>query len=461
MVARGKFPHHSGFPPKRIDWWIYWSVNPLPYQLCPFSILNLNPILNPMEMLNLLISDETLRDGEQQVGLFFDDKKTLAQLIARTGVHHIALMPAVHSTESQLVNTLIAEGFGSQIVASTMMKREAINQSQACGVRQIILFHAVSDRLLFLRNGVIAADPRFQGKTIDDDIPPAVVRRLRETMLANALEHIRYARSLGLRVCFAAEDASRADFHFLVDCINTLAPDLDQFLLCDTVGVLTPEKTFIWLRDLLTCAAAVPLTVHFHNDMGLALENTIQAIRAGATGVSGTFCGIGERAGNVPLEQLLYGLRSRFGWEVAGIDYDAVEQVVAYLREQGFQPHAPYSRQAQCHESGIHVSSLLRDRQSYHIFPHSHPEIWFGKCSGISNFQYLFEHYLKQPLERRQYEWLRDSIKAIAIQEKKSFSPEEVLELIHQRGLLDVPLPKNSVNIRDYRSSSSRKSRAS
>lgn len=389
-----------------------------------------------METLNLLVSDETLRDGEQQVGLFFEDKAALAQKIAQTGVHQIALMPAIHPTEAQLVNDLINSGLQQQIVASTMMRQSAIDESKACGVDQIILFHAVSDRLLFLRDSVVAADPLMKNATVDAVTAPSLILEIRQRMLANALAHVSYAASQGLRVCFAAEDASRADFHFLVDCINTLAPYIDQFLLCDTVGILTPEKAFVWIRDLLECTESVPLSVHFHNDMGLALENTIQAVCAGAAGISGTLGGIGERAGNAPLEQVLQGLRLRFGWEVPGIDYDAIANVVEYLHGQGHRPHAPYSRQAQRHESGIHVSSLLRDRKSYAVFPHGNPDIWFGKGSGTSSLQYLFEHHLKQTLTRTQYEQLRAAIKAIAIQEKRSFSVSEVLALIDAQNLL-------------------------
>lgn len=391
-----------------------------------------------METIDLLISDETLRDGEQQVGLFFEDKAALARLIARTGVHQIALMPAMHASEAQLVEDLVTDGFKQQVIASTLMKRSVIDQSKACGVRQIILFHAVSDRLLFLRDRAIAADPTLQDKTIDSNMCPSLIersiRQCRQMMLENALAHVKYAVDQGLRVCFAAEDASRAEFDFLVDCINTLGPYIDQFLLCDTVGILTPEKTAEWIGNLIqktSCArASVPLCVHFHNDMGLALENTIQAVRAGALGISSTMGGIGERAGNAPLEQVLHGLRSRFGWEVDGIDYDAIDQVVAYLHARGHRPHAPYSKQAQRHESGIHVSSLLRDPKSYAIFEHDQPEIWFGKCSGASNFRYLFEHYLQQPLEASEYERLRAVIKAIALSEKRSFSVAEVLDLI-------------------------------
>lgn len=387
-----------------------------------------------METITLTVSDETLRDGEQQVGLFLepDTKYALAHRVVNAGIHQIALMPAVHETEEQLVQQLVAEGLESQVIASTLMGRSFIEQSKACGVRQIILFHAVSDRLLFLRDAPTANDPAYRDKTLDDAIATAVMPAIRQRMVEKVLDHLRYATDLGLRVYFAAEDASRADFAFLVDCIDAFAPYIDQVLLCDTVGALTPEKTFIWVHDLLEYADSVPLAVHFHNDMGMALENTIQAVLAGATGISGTLGGIGERAGNAPLEQVLNGLRMRFGWEVEGIDYDALAIATESLHQMGLRPHPPYSQQAQCHESGIHVSSMLRDRQSYSILPYGTPEIWFGKCSGASNFQYLFEHHLQRPLTPEQYERLRVAIKALSIQKRRSFSMEDILDLLNQ-----------------------------
>lgn len=394
-----------------------------------------------METIHLQISDETLRDGEQQVGIFFEreTKQKLAHLIAQTGVHQIALMPAIHATEEHLVKTLVQEGLQHQVAASTMMARQLIDQAKACGVQQIILFHAVSDRLLFLRDPGMRHHPEYQFKTVDDQIPQLLIDRIRQNMLETVLKHLRYAAGLGLKICFAAEDASRADFDFLVEAIRLFKPYLEQFLLCDTVGILTPEKTYIWIHDLLECAERAPLSVHFHNDMGLALENTIQAVRAGAIGISGTFGGIGERAGNVALEQALNGLRLRFGWEVAGIDYDALAHVTACLDRFNIRANPPYSPQAQRCETGIHVNSILRDRHSYAVFPHAEPEIWFGKCSGASNFQYLFEYYLKQPLTREQYERLRSTIKILSIQQRRSFSLAEVAEML-EKGILEVEL---------------------
>jgi len=398
-----------------------------------------------METVKLQISDETLRDGEQQVGVFFEyeTKRHLASLIAQTGVHQIALMPAIHATEEHLVRTLVQSGLGHQIVASTMMMRQLIDRANACGVKQIILFHAVSDRLLFLRDRSLRHHPQYHHKTIDDGIPAEIIHQIRHNMLATVLEHLRYATQLGLKICFAAEDASRADFEFLVECICDFRPYLEQFLLCDTVGCLTPEKSYTWIHNLLERTDQASLSVHFHNDMGLALENTIQAVRAGATGISGTFGGIGERAGNVALEQVLNGLRLRFGWEVAGIDYDALVQVTDYLQQLQVRATPPYSAQAQHCETGIHVNSILRDRQSYSIFPYAEPEIWFGKCSGASNFQYLFEHCLQRPLSRDQYERLRSSIKILSIQQRRSFSRQDVLEML-EHGILEAETGLNN-----------------
>jgi len=382
--------------------------------------------------IRLTIFDETLRDGEQQVGLFFDreTKQALAQLIAQTGVHHLALMPAVHDTEVSLVKSLINQGLGSQIVASTMMGERFIDQSQECGVKTLILFHAISDRLLWLRDPEIRNNPQYQYQTLEEAGNTQLINQIRQRMLDKVLVQLNYAAAKGLKICFAAEDASRADFDFLVECINKFEPYIDHFLLCDTVGILTPETTKFWIRNLLELAPNASLIVHFHNDFGLALENTIQALAAGATGISGTFGGIGERAGNVAIEQVLNGLKLRFGWQVERINYDALAHVSNYLENQGIRANIPFSNEARRYETGIHVKSLLRDRNSYYPFAHGQPEIWFGKCSGASNFQYLFEHYLQQPRSVEEYQQYRDLIKAISIAQKRSFSAEEVLILL-------------------------------
>ncbi len=237
-----------------------------------------------MRTLPLIVSDETLRDGEQQPGLFFSfkTKQTLAHLAAQAGVHQIAIMPAIHEAEERLLKTLVAEGLGSITIASTMLgKKEFIDRSIACGVEQIILFYTVSDRLLLLR------DPEARNLKAPAD-KNEILQRARQNMINKVLENLRYATSaeVGLKVEFAAEDASRADFNFLVECIRKFQPYVEHFILCDTMGILSPEKTYIWVRDLLELTDNAPLAVHFHNDFGMALENTIQAVLAGASMIS-------------------------------------------------------------------------------------------------------------------------------------------------------------------------------
>ncbi|WGV25103.1 2-isopropylmalate synthase [Halotia branconii] len=385
-----------------------------------------------MKTLPIKISDETLRDGEQQVGIFFSyqTKRKLAHLIAQTGVDGLAIMPCVCEQEAELVTSLISEGWDSLINASTMMGKQHIDQAKSYGVKRIILFHAVSDRLLFLRDSHIRFMQELQGKTIDDDIPSQVINRIRQNAIDVIVENLHYATKVaGLKVIFAAEDASRSDFDFLVECIRSCSPYIEHFLLCDTVGVLSPEKSYIWVNDLLQSTTDVPLGVHYHNDMGLGLENTLQSLMAGATLVSGTFCGLGERAGNVALEQVLNGLRVRFGIEVEGIDYNAIAAVTNYIEEMGIRPAPPYSQTAQRHESGIHVNSLFRDPKSYAIFTHNKIDVVFGKWSGVSNFQYLFEKQLQNPQPRKQYEKMRSVIKSLAAEQERYFTANEVLEL--------------------------------
>jgi benzylmalate synthase len=394
-----------------------------------------------MSTIPLEIFDETLRDGEQQAGLFFsyEDKKKLARLISQTGVHRIDIMPMVDDSEEQLLKALVADGMGSLLAPATMMGKTFIDHAKSCGVERIILFYAVSDRLLFLRDPEIRRNLMFRDKTVDDNIPEVVLGRVRKNMTRKVLQNLQYATSeaVGLKVDFAAEDASRADFDFLGHCIREFRPYVENFMLCDTVGILSPEKAFNWVSQLLEVTNHAPLAVHFHNDLGLALENTIQAVIAGASMVSGTFNGIGERAGNVALEQVLNGLKIRFGLEVEGIDYDAVERVATHLNQLGIRPALPYSKAAQAHETGIHVNSILRDRKSYSTFEHEELEIWFGKYSGSSNFQYLFEKCLDRPLTKDRYNHMRGVIKALSLKHQRCFSAHEVVALFEE-GVFDV-----------------------
>lgn len=384
-----------------------------------------------MQTLPIKIADSTLRDGEQQAGLFFSHKTKykLAHLIAQTKVDYINITPWVCDQDLELAKILVSEGFANRLSADTLIGKQCIDLAQKCGIKQIVLFKGLSDRLLWLRDPQIRRMNEFRGKTIDDHIPLKIIEQIRQNAIDLIVENLRYATEQGLKVDFAIEDASRADFHFLVQCLRSFRPYIQHCLLCDTVGVLNPEKSYVWINDLIQSVPGVSLGVHYHNDLGMALENTLQSLQAGATLVSGTFGGIGERAGNVALEDVLNGLRIRFGIEVAGINYDAIASVTDYMEQRGIRRAAPYSKQAQSHESGIHVNSLLVDPKSYAVFPHNAIEILFGKGSGASNFRYLFEKQLHNPQPKEKYDHMRSVIKSLAIKQERYFTAEEVVEL--------------------------------
>ena len=384
-----------------------------------------------MQTLPINILDTTLRDGEQQAGLFFpyDTKYQLAYLIAQTGVYYIETMPCVCEEEAELAKTLASEGLGNRISAATLMGKGFIDLAKDCGIKHVMLFKGLSDRLLWSRDPQIQQMQEFQGKTIDDDIPPKLIEQVRQNALDLIVSNLRYATEQGLRVDFAIEDASRADFDFIVQCLRSFSPYIEFCILSDTVGVLNPEKSYIWINDLLQSTTGLALGVHYHNDLGMALENTLQSVMAGATLVSGTFGGIGERAGNVALEEVLNGLRIRFGIEVEGINYDKIAAVTDYMEKMGVRRNAPYSKQSQRHESGIHVNSLLADPKSYAVLPHNEIEVLFGKGSGASNFRYLFEKQLDNPQPKEKYDQMCSVIKSLAIAQERYFTAQEVVEL--------------------------------
>ena len=382
-----------------------------------------------MDSMPLIISDETLRDGEQQAGLFFsaDTKLELAYRILETGVHHTDIMPVIHETEARVLRTLVQVKGPNRVVAATMLNIPSIDQAKACGAEQIILFYGISDRLLLLR------DPEVSEKYKKGADVRQCTEQVRQNMLKDVAEHISYAtQRAGLKVIFAAEDASRTDYDLLVQCVRDFGPHIECFLLCDTVGALHPSEVKTWIEALKKSDSSTQLGVHFHNDMGLALENTIQGVLAGATMVSGTFTGIGERAGNAPLEQVLRGLRLRFGIEVDGINYDRLQVVCDELIRLNAHPATPYSPEAQRHETGIHLHALLEDLHSYYIFECGVPEVWFGKCSGASNFKYLFERILFEPLPKDMYSHMAARVKNLSITEQRSFAPNEIIALYRQ-----------------------------
>ncbi len=335
----------------------------------------------------LEIVDETLRDGEQQVGIVFTtrEKAELARMIADLGVHYIDVMPATSLEEQGVVLQLIQEGIN--LVPATMMSRAYVDMSRHLGATAITLFTSTSERLL-----------KAKGKTPEQNI-------------IESKEAVEYARQQGLTIDFAVEDATRTDIEYLAEFAHAMG-DIRYLLVCDTVGVLERGEAGPLIAEIKQRYPG-KIGVHFHNDRGLAVDNTIDAVLAGAELISGTFTGIGERAGNTNLEETLRKLRS-LQIEIDGFDYDGMQRVCEKVREYaGTGPAKPGSPEALRTQTGIHVHAMLTDPKVYCSYPTDTPEVWFGKYSGVSNYRWLFEKVKGMSLPHAKYAFMRDCIKAL------------------------------------------------
>lgn len=362
--------------------------------------------------MKLIISDETLRDGEQQVGVNFsiNDKFKIAEKLARCGVDQIAIMPAISKYEEKLAKKLLRSNFKEKIFASTMLDKKFVDHSCKLGFRNIILFTPLSDRLL-----------KTKGMEKNQN-------------LIKTLSVCRYAKEKKMKIFFAGEDATRADLNYVVKFIEKIEKYIEGFILCDTVGVLTPIKTKKFIKKIKS-ETSCNLGIHFHNDRGLANKNSLVALQNGANILSATTGGIGERAGNADFCEILPRLEGRGAVKSKKyIELLKIRELVYTLG--GAKPAKPYSAKAFWHESGIHVNSLMKDPLSYNSFlPERFKKknrIFYGKFSGVSNYRFLFgnEYGDKQLIK------IRDKVKDLSYKNKRSYSAGEIKGLLRKKVLV-------------------------
>ncbi len=356
------------------------------------------------------IWDETLRDGEQMPGVVFslEEKIELAKKSSEFGCDIISTMPATCKAEQELTYELCNLGLKSEISALTMLTEDSINLAKACRVDRVLLFTSVSDIHL-----------KYKLKLTEEE------------NLKKSLKFIDYAKELGLKIDFGVEDATRADINYLIEFINTMSSNIDYFLPADTLGCLTPFQTYDFIKKLKQ-ETDCKIGLHVHNDFGQATANTLTGLCAGADLFMGTFNGIGERAGNAPIEEVIIALKYQYNKNL-NLDYKKIKEICNKIEKYSgikLQEHKPISGvNAFRHESGIHTSALLKDRRTYENFNPEEVgakrEFLFGKHSGRNSLVYLFENnFTKDEVS----DILLD-IKQKSIREKRAFTGEEVRNL--------------------------------
>jgi methanogen homocitrate synthase len=303
-----------------------------------------------MKPWNVEICDVTLRDGEQTPGVSFscEEKQEIARKLDAIGVEVIeAGFPTVSPYEKECVSCIAQMGLDASICCLARARPGDVEVAIDCDVDMVSIFIATSD--LHIRHKY---------------------RKPREEVLSGALEMIDLARDHGLRVRFAAEDASRTDISFLKEVYQggeQRGADLLSF--ADTVGCLVPSEMYAIMSELVSSVGR-PLCAHCHNDMGCATANTITAAQAGAFQLHTTVNGIGERAGNAALEEVLVVLRMKGG--VGRYDLSHLSELSAMVERYSgitLQKTKPVvGDHAFSHESGIHIAAILEDPQTYEYF---------------------------------------------------------------------------------------------
>jgi isopropylmalate/homocitrate/citramalate synthase len=331
------------------------------------------------------IHDVTLRDGEQQAGIIFtkDDKIRIAEKLSEVGVHRIeAGMPAVSPNDEAAIREIVKRDLEAEIFCFCRCMVNDVELAADCGVDGIVIEIPSSQHLI--------------EKGYKWPLEKAVELSVKATA---------YAKEKGLYTVFFTIDATRSDINWLLDLVENVAKEghMDAFTLVDTFGVMSPQATTYFTKRVKE-RISKPLEIHFHSDFGMGVANTINAVLAGAEVIHSTVLGIGERAGNTPMEETVMALLTMYGIDV-GIKYGKINELSQLVRElSGIQ--IPSSRPfigdgAYSIESGI-VTGWFRNAYKdapttlYPVHPNfvgrEDPQILMGKKSGVDNVMVWAEH---------------------------------------------------------------------
>ncbi|QIW23403.1 2-isopropylmalate synthase [Sulfolobus sp. S-194] len=326
------------------------------------------------------IFDTTLRDGEQAPGidLTVEQKVTIARKLAELGVDVIeAGFPAAAEGEFIATKKILEEvGDQVEVIGLSRANKQDIDKTIDTGISSIHVFIATSDIHLKYK-----------------------LKMTREQVLDKIYESVRYAKDHGLIVEYSPEDATRTDKDFLLKAVSTaIEAGADRINIPDTVGVMHPFKFYDLIKDIVSVTKDKIVSVHCHNDFGLATANSIAGVMAGARQVHVTINGIGERAGNASLEEVVMALKKLLGYEVNIKTYKLYETSRLVSELTGVP--VPYFKaivgeNAFGHEAGIHVHGVIENPLTYE--PISPEEVGnfrrlaLGKHSGIHGLKKLLE----------------------------------------------------------------------
>jgi 2-isopropylmalate synthase len=375
----------------------------------------------------LEILDTTLREGEQTpyVNFTVEEKINIAKMLDRVGVEMIeAGDPSVSPNVAKAIACIASLDLRAEIVAHSTATRPGIDRARTCGADRVAIFYATSR---------IHLDSKLH--------------KTEKEALAIIQEHVCYAKSLGLKVRYTPEDATRTDFDFLVEVCNAaIKAGADRISFADTLGIMQPHTMFERVERLRKKLLPCKIDLHCHDDYGLALANAMAGIRAGADCIHTTVNGMGERTGIPDLAETILAFHNLEGAENYNIQ--PLMELSNYLEKvSGFfvAPNKPITGQnAFSHKSGVHTNGILKDPRTYEPFDPSilgrERKIVIDKYTGKSAVAARLDEYGIE-VSAAELEVIVTRIKNMGDQRKQLFDADilEIAEQVTGRELDVIP----------------------